>query len=182
MLDIIDDTTQSKVLISSRVRDLLITTADDVTDVGLPTEAEAVSMLLSTAGVANLQAPPVEAFQIVRYCNLLPLAIGIAGRFLAEFGLSGGDSDWAGILTEIQEEFAQSDQTKNMEDHIIATSLKGLAGAQKSQIVALFHAMALLPEDQHCPLEVLPWLIHADSMDSANARPLHSVLRVRKWL
>jgi hypothetical protein len=67
MLDVIDDMTRSKVLLSSRVRGLLLERADDVVDVGLPTEDEAVSMLLSTAGMKLATAPP-EAQAIVKYC------------------------------------------------------------------------------------------------------------------
>ena len=81
----IDDTTSSRVLLSSRVRGLL-ERADDVVDVGLPTEDEAVSMLLSTAGM-KLDTTPPEALAIVKFCNLLPLAIGIAVRLTASISL-----------------------------------------------------------------------------------------------
>lgn len=67
MLDVIDDMTRSKVLLSSRVRGLLLERTDDIVDVGLPTEDEAVSMLLSTAGMKLDTAPP-EALAIVKYC------------------------------------------------------------------------------------------------------------------
>lgn len=178
MLNLIDDTTKSKVLVSSRARDLLLGFTDDVTDIGLPTEQQAASMLLSTAGI-KLETPPPEAFEIVRFCDLLPLAIGMAGKFLEEFGLAdGGDADWEGILSEIKNEFEQSDQTKSIGERIIATSLKSLKGPESQHIIALFRAMALIPEDQQCPLEVLPLLLQADSVGEKR----YSVLRVRKWL
>eukprot|EP01050_Picozoa_sp_SAG11_P002065 SAG11_NODE_100_length_16863_cov_12.374911_7_plen_686_part_00 len=177
MLNLIDDTTNSKVLVSSRARDLLLGFTEDVTDIGLPTEQQAASMLLSTAGI-KLETPPPEAFEIVRFCDLLPLAIGMAGKFLEEYGLADGGADWEGILSEIKDEFGQSDQTKSIEERIIATSLKSLKGPESQQIIALFHAMALIPEDQQCPLEVLPLLLEAHSVGERR----RSVLRVRKWL
>ena len=94
-LDVIDDTTSSRVLLSSRVRGLL-ERADDIVDVGLPTEDEAVSMLLSTAGM-KLDTTPPEALAIVKFCNLLPLAIGIAVRLTASISICCGDFRMADV-------------------------------------------------------------------------------------
>ena len=95
LLDVIDDTTSSRVLLSSRVRGLLERT-DDIVDVGLPTEDEAVSMLLSTAGM-KLDTTPPEALAIVKFCNLLPLAIGIAVRLTASISICCGDFRMADV-------------------------------------------------------------------------------------
>lgn len=69
-LNFIDDTTESKVLISSRVRGVL--QGVEIVDIGLPTEGEAIQMLLSVAGLPSEASPP-EALEVVRFCDCLPL-------------------------------------------------------------------------------------------------------------
>ena len=71
-----------------------------------------------------------------------------------------------------------------MEEHIIATSLKGIKGPATKQIITLFKAMALLPEDQAVPVEVLPLLFQAeaDGAESMQGQKQPSLLRVRKFL
>ena len=71
-LNFIDERTNSKVLISSRVRETL--EGGDVTQIGLPTDDEALHMLYAAAGVEDPAAvAPEEAMQVIRYCNKLPL-------------------------------------------------------------------------------------------------------------
>ena len=69
-LNFIDDTTESKVLISSRVRGVL--QGVEIVDIGLPTEDEAVQMLLSVVGLPPETSPP-EALEVVRFRDCLPL-------------------------------------------------------------------------------------------------------------
>jgi hypothetical protein len=92
LLNFIDDTTGggSKVLVSSRVRGVL--EGADIVDVGLPTEDEAVEMLLSVAGLPLDSVPP-EARAVVKFCDRLPLALSIAGKLVHEMGVVG---DWCG--------------------------------------------------------------------------------------
>ena len=75
----LDDTTPSKVLKSSRVRGVL--EGGTIVDLKLPSDADAVQMLLNEAGMVGVDpsnAPP-EAAEVVAFCNNLPLAVGIAG-------------------------------------------------------------------------------------------------------
>ena len=69
-----------------------------------------------------------------------------------------------------------------MEEHIIATSLKGIKGPATKQIITLFKAMALLPEDQAVPVEVLPLLFQAEADGAESMQKQPSLLRVRKFL
>lgn len=101
-LTFLDDATNSKVLVSSRVRTVL--EGSHIVAVGVPSEEEAVQMLLATAAIDSDAAPP-EAYDIVEFCNRLPLAVGIAGRMLKDMAL--GD-DWSGVLAMMKEEFDQA--------------------------------------------------------------------------
>ena len=83
-LNLVDQTTASKVLISSRVRATLAGdtgSAKDLTgdstaivEIELPDEHQAVKMLLTVAGMEADQPAPKEALEIVKFCNMLPYA------------------------------------------------------------------------------------------------------------
>ena len=74
LLNFIDDTTPSKVLVSSRVRGVLEGPNSVIVDIGLPTEDEAVEMLVSMAGLPSGTITP-EAREIVQFCDCLPLGV-----------------------------------------------------------------------------------------------------------
>ena len=77
-LTFIDETTNSKVLMSSRIRETL--EGGNISQIGLPSDAEAVQMLKVAAGMKDTIEAPAEAIEVVRLCNNLPLALGIAGQ------------------------------------------------------------------------------------------------------
>eukprot|EP01047_Picozoa_sp_COSAG01_P043511 COSAG01_NODE_3870_length_5605_cov_4.345260_5_plen_230_part_00 len=105
----VDENTSSKVLVSSRVRQVLVSNVGSTNDLGaksddkyivqiqLPSEKSAVDMLLSTAGISLEAAPPAEALQIVQFCKMLPLAIAIAGKLVKDLELDTAD-DWDGVV------------------------------------------------------------------------------------
>ena len=70
-----------------------------------------------------------------------------------------------------------------LEDRLIACSLKGWVGAEREQVMALFRLFACFPEDVAVPLELFDWLATAApslfAMDGGSKRP-H--LKVRSWL
>eukprot|EP01043_Picozoa_sp_COSAG02_P045312 COSAG02_NODE_4130_length_5740_cov_3.273888_4_plen_669_part_00 len=183
ILDVVDDTTESKVLASSRVRGVL--EGAQVVNIELPNDDDAVQMLLSYADL-QLDEPPPEALEIVKYCNHLPLAIGIAGKFVKDLEL-GADADWGEVLAEMRVDTDTSGQRQSREEAIIATSLKGIKGASSEEVLSLFHSLALLAEDAQCALDVVPVLFHAETMlsggggDLCDAKP-PSLIRIRKWL
>lgn len=83
-------------------------------------------MLLSMGGLtpgSTAAATPPEARAIVRYCNRLPLAIGIAAKLVKELALDGGsDSEsslWDGVLSIMREEF-EGGQSQSMEESVVS--------------------------------------------------------------
>lgn len=162
----VDDTTQSKILMSSRVRGAL--EGGGIVDIALPSDEDAVRMLMREAGIDNYDEsnPKREAHEVVKFCNRLPLAVGIAGKLLKKMSL---DDDWSEVLAVLREEFGDGGTSRAMENSVIRTSLKGITGRHKKQVLQLFYAFALLPEDRIVPLEVLGALYTASSFSPRNA-------------
>ena len=75
------------------------------------------------------------------------------------------------------------DQNVQLEDSLIALSLKGYVGAERAQVMALFELFACFPEDVAVPLDLFDQLAAAApslfGMKSGSKRP-H--LKVRSWL
>jgi hypothetical protein len=177
----IDDNTNSTVLISSRVRGVL--EGGKIVDIGLPSDADAIQILLNEAGFQTTpeHAPP-EAAEVVKFCNNLPLAIGIAGGLLKNMSL--GD-DWSGVVAVLREEFGEGGQARSMENSVIRTSLKGVKGSQQEEVVQLFLSFALVPEDTMCPLDVIGMLFSAAGAAFGSKPKFQRVparLLLRKWL
>ena len=184
MLNFIDDSTPSKVLVSSRVRGVL--EGGLIVDLGLPSNDDAIRMLLKEAGLGNIdpsEAPP-EAMAVVAFCNNLPLAVGIAGSMLKKMSL-GVDDDWSGIVGVLKSEFGEGGQSRAMENSVIRTSLKSIKGSQQAEVMQLLTAFGMVPEDTTCPLEVIGMMFAAVGK-ARNARPklqrIPPRLLVRKWL
>ena len=107
----IDQSTNSKVLISSRVRDVL--DGGQVIDVTVPSKIDAMKMLLNTAGVdvGRLESRS-EVAHVVELCKRLPLTIGVAGKLIRQLA-HGSDmletSDWTDVVTLLEEELNDPD-------------------------------------------------------------------------
>ena len=178
----------SKVLLSSRVRTVL--DGAQVVSIGLPSETEAVDMLLSVAGLSSGgigSDVSAAAREIVKFCQCLPLLLGIAGSLCKEMAVSTSIHSWTGVLELLREEFAQNSHGRSMEETVIATSLRGICkGPQQTSILTLFKSFALLNEDTFCPLEMLSVLYGAtvtatgSASDVAAAAPPRAQLR--RWL
>ena len=156
-LAFIDDSTQSKLLVSSRVKGVL--EGGSIVDLNLPSDYDAQKMLLNEAGLdADPSDAPPEAAEVTKFCNNLPLAVGMAGRLLKTMSLTI-DDDWSGVVAVLKSEFGEGGQARSMENSIIRTSLKSVRGSQHDEVVQLFHAFALVPEDTVCASS--PFLILA---------------------
>eukprot|EP00729_Bicosta_minor_P011701 gene11701-19336_t len=184
-LAFIDDSTQSKLLVSSRVKGVL--EGGSIVDLNLPSDYDAQKMLLNEAGLdADPSDAPPEAAEVTKFCNNLPLAVGMAGRLLKTMSLSI-DDDWSGVVAVLKSEFGEGGQARSMENSIIRTSLKSVRGSQHDEVVQLFHAFALVPEDTVCPLEIIGIMFAATGLvlQKGKSRRLQTIpprLMVRKWL
>ena len=108
----------------------------------------------------------------------LPLALGIAGRLAAGLGLVG-TPDWSGMIGVLKEELRES-HSGGTEEGMIRASLRGLMGSaiEQENVKALLMMFALVPEDTHCPLEVLLLMFTATAKASEGV----SIMHIRKWL
>jgi hypothetical protein len=97
--------------------------------------------------------------------------------------VTDGD-DWRGILEALEEEFDQGGRTQSMEESVIAASLRGIQGRHRTEILALFRAMSLIPEDVQPPLEVLAMMYEAEvsSDDDVPGSKRPTLLNLRRWL
>eukprot|EP01052_Picozoa_sp_SAG31_P002383 SAG31_NODE_84_length_27014_cov_3.743006_10_plen_204_part_00 len=167
-------------LISTRVRGLLA--GAEIVDVGLPTEQEAVQMLLSVAEISAVESVPQQAREMVVLCDRLPLSLAIVGKLVRECRRDSrpmNELDWAAILEQLQEEFSDSDQHSRMQDRIIRTSLRSIKGPHRKNILQLFDAFATVPEDARIPIEMVQMLYEAGE-NVTRAKP--SLLSIRRWL
>lgn len=180
-LDCIDDSTTSKVLLSSRNREMLA--GGTIVDIELPTNESALQILMNEAGL-DVRDAPAEAAEVLKFCNNLPLALGIAGSLLKSMSMSNGD--WSGVGSVLKSEFDDAGHGRSMENSLILASLKGIKSSQHAEIVQLLDTFALVPEDTACPLDVLGMLFAAVGIGKAAK---HSQLcrtpprlLLRKWL
>ena len=167
-----DGLIKSKMVLSSRIREVADAGGDSkVVDVGHPTEAEAVKILLSSAGLdVDLfwSARPKELTKVVQFCKCLPLTLGIAGKLCQSFSMTS-TRDLDGLLLILQEEFAAGGQQQTVEESVISTNLKSIKGPQRQQICNLFYSLALVPEDVRCPLDVVA-VVYEAANDILNAK------------
>jgi hypothetical protein len=152
---LIDDSTHSRVLISSRVASTL--EKCEVVDIGIPTEQDAIQMITAAAGMAPEVAAPEEAREVARLCKHLPLTLGIAGRLVKALELQG---EWAEVVALMKMELAVDGEARSAEDHVISTSLREIKGRDADSARALFNAFRLVPAN----LQSLWMLVGNDDM------------------
>lgn len=190
LLNFVDTETKSKVLLSSRLRGVILDGLANqlstvIVDISLPSEDDAIKMLLSTGGMSVDQSVPPAAYELVKLCNRLPLCIAIAGKLIKELEFSEIDDEntssmWADTVTLLRDEFASN---KTVGETVISASLKGLRGAQSKSVTLLFKALALIPEDTICPLNIMVMIFEsscASTDDLPAMRP--SLTSIRRWL
>eukprot|EP01051_Picozoa_sp_SAG22_P004184 SAG22_NODE_218_length_14885_cov_24.733699_5_plen_1447_part_00 len=175
-LNFADVSAGSKVLISTRMKALLA--GGHQVEVGLPSPADSARMLLAAADAESGNGEPTGVHEIVDLCGRLPLALGIAGRLAANLGLPG-TQDWSDMIGVLKEELRES-HSGGTEEGMIRASLRGLKGSAREQenVKALLKMFALVPEDTHCPLQVLLLMFKATMKDSGAV----SIMHIRKWL
>ncbi len=182
MVNFIDVESGSKVLISSRVLNVLDGQSAEsaIVNIELPTEEDAVRMLRSTAGLPEDGDVPAQARELVKFCKFLPLSISIAGKLVADLGIGLESDDWEGIVEMMREEFA--DETRSVEESVIATSLNGIRGPHKDSVLHLFKSLALLGEDIVVPLPIVSMMYESIPRTDGSFMKRPTILMTRRWM
>ena len=149
-LNFIDVNTDSRLLVTTRIRGLLKNSAE--VDVGVLSQAEALKLLLSSADMEQEKLDPDGddnriALEIVELCGRLPLTLAIAGGMIAD-NTEGLTEDIVDVLKEDHE--LEDEEGRTLEDRIIASSLTMMragAGKHKELVEKLFMFFAVFPED-----------------------------------
>ena len=173
----IDSNTPSKILVSSRVKEVV--EGGQLFNLELPTIEAATTMLLQTAGhtVAPGSQPPKEAAAVAKFCNRLPLMIGIAGKLIQNIAGDGGDdTSWDGIIELLKDELDDSEESNSVEQSVIRASLQSIAPNRREEAAQLLSAFALVPEDAVCPLGVLEMIYQAAAQVKTPSRQRLRVL------
>eukprot|EP01043_Picozoa_sp_COSAG02_P007665 COSAG02_NODE_233_length_27847_cov_20.383055_20_plen_240_part_00 len=183
LLNFIDEDSGGKVLLSSRVHQVIQSSSSmrtELVTIGLPTEAEAVEMLLSTAGLSADGDVPPQTRELVQFCKLLPLSISIAGKLVQDIGLGLEVDEWEGIVDMMREESADKERT--VEESVICASLNSIRGPQRENVLHMFKALALLPEDAVVPPLILAIMFEAVPKLDGTFRKRPNVLTTRRLI
>ena len=113
---------------------------------------DAARMLLTVAGVRS--APPYSeaVHAAAQACGRLPLTLAIAAGILDEQFFGEVTAEFVAFLSESDHQVQVlrqgqfGDEHVELEDRLIALSLKGYAGAEREQVVSLFRLFACFPE------------------------------------
>lgn len=174
----LDDTTNSKMLISSRIRDVL--DGSLIIDIAVPSIEDASRMLLNVSGYVSpdgAPAPRKEIGLVVNMCKRLPLTIGIAGKLIKQMAFTGAEG-WSGVVDLLKDELAAA-AGDSVEESVIRASVKALPKKIRRQVVQMFVSFALIPEDVVLPLPVLGMIYEA--CGAVGDEPV-SRLRIRQYL
>ena len=149
VLNLVDKSTGSCVLISTRIRGLC---GSNSVEIPPPSEADAISIVMAAAGLDKDDTPPKDAASIVALCGRLPLALAMAGKLILDIDIG---RDWEGVPEILRKELREH-ESASCEQKVIRASLGALgSGAEADNIRALFKLLGLVPEDTICPLDTL---------------------------
>ena len=89
-----------------------------------------------------------------------------------------GKHDWSDMIGVLKEELRES-HSDGAQEGMIRASLRGLKGSatEQANVRSLLLLFGLVPEDTHCPLEVLLLMFNA-----INPASKATLMHVRKWL
>jgi hypothetical protein len=137
--DVIDSSTPSKLLISTRISGLLRSSIE--LQLALMTNEEAIDLLAHGAGL-DTEELPAAMLEVVGLCGRLPLCLNIASAIIADHGEHWEEE----VLPEMRKGFLQltagdnSDGTKELtvQDSIIVAGLASIVGKDSDRIKQLF--------------------------------------------
>jgi hypothetical protein len=137
--NVIDSSTSSKLLVSTRISGLLKSSIE--IQLALMTNVEAIDLLAHGAGLDSGELP-AAMLEVVGLCGRLPLCLNIASGIIADHG-----EHWESeVLPEMRKGFSQftagdnSDGTHELtvQDSIIVASLASIVGKDADRIKQLF--------------------------------------------
>eukprot|EP01048_Picozoa_sp_COSAG05_P011210 COSAG05_NODE_1042_length_6066_cov_2.922742_2_plen_1109_part_00 len=173
-LDLIDTSTASKTLVTTRIRGL---GGAAQVELGMPSQDDAVKLLLASAGLEHLSPPPAEAAEVVQTCGCLPLAVDLAGKMLRDFGVSG--ADWTGIPALLRQEMRAGDgDDSTVEYRVISASLSTIPPRDRANAKQVLSTFALIAEDTYVPISAFRILFSVVSGEEE----LVPEMQLRKWL
>jgi hypothetical protein len=179
-LNHVDQTAQSRTLVTTRITELLRGAAG--VEVDLPSQLEAAVMLLKSAmsdrGVDDGVTPssmPAAITAIVKMCGRLPLALAIAGRMVADMGLNH-DSDWPVVPAMLRQQMAR-DETTSLTHKLIVVSLNTIPPQHREGCRACLRVLAMMDEDMRVPPR--PFRIVLSAMLGSDDVP---ELKMRQWI
>ena len=124
---------------------------------GLMDRDAAVRIIYDVAGVVPTLPHSDLAYRCADACGYLPLALGVAGGLLSQFGGEMTD-EFLRVLTEDHGEVLREgefgDMNVKIEDRIITGSLKHFRGAseeERERVIGLFTKFGMFPEDVPVP-------------------------------
>lgn len=141
--DVIDNSTPSKLLVSTRISGLLKNSSE--IKLALMTHAESIDLLAHGAGLDFAELPHALA-EVAGLCGRLPLCLNIASCIIADH-----DENWEEeVLPEMRKGFSQltaqdnRDGTKELsvQDSIILASLGSIVGSAAERTKRLFVSSA----------------------------------------
>ena len=150
-------------VVTTRIQSL-IPSATEV-PLALLSADDAAKMLLTTAGVRAVPPYSEQVLAAARACGRLPLTLAIAGGILEEQFFGEVTAEFVALLEEdhsqVLREGQFGDENVQLEDSLIALSLKGYVGAEREQVVSLFRLFGIFPEDVAVPLALFDRLATA---------------------
>ncbi len=170
-LDCVNHANGSKLLLTSRMRDVV---CDALTiDLTILDKEEAAALLMRTAclGEAPANARPPAIDEISRECAYLPLTIVLAGKVIASYG-QGWEQDVLPLLKESHSEelrlsglsgLHDKSSHSSVENHIISVTLRTIRGPQAADVQRLFRLMALFAEDALVPIPAIVFMVESQS-------------------
>jgi hypothetical protein len=180
---VLDDSTASAVLVTTRVRNLVSGAVEVPLKVMQPNDAVSLIREVGHSKRSSSVPPTSEELAAAKACGYLPLVLSIAGGILSDHG-GEVDAHFVGLLKEdageVLREGEHGDEHVAIEDRIIGLSLSQLMGGSKDKpmVERLFAYFACFAEDVRVPGAVFDMLAPMLAGEGTK-RP---ALKVKSWL
>jgi hypothetical protein len=175
-LNCIDEKTNSRLLVTSRIRGLVQGSSEVSLD--LMSSEEAVDLVLRTGGVEHPTQDDASAAEVISlFCDRLPLYLGICGGMIVAYD---GDQSWHTELVDMLriDRVGVMNEEDSAVESVVESSLKML---KDEHAEALFMCLGVCPEDVPIPIAAVQ-LIYAAAGESSSSSALAIRRSVKKLL